>query len=199
MNAGTPRAAGNGPCGQVSPSSGSTETIDNAVLRLHTSTAESILDWPCLATFNSLRDGYTPVFQLEQSRQPFRHKMRMSYPRLPGEDVASVVNAFSRTINFAFPVTSVDQIARCSLSIADATVMQDDNTDACLSLLLVALGCASQTASRLLKPDFTVEDQVWCASRRTLGDHFFDLAMMRLPSAHTDTTGTAVHCLFFVG
>ncbi|KAL2830620.1 hypothetical protein BDW59DRAFT_141204 [Aspergillus cavernicola] len=199
VHAGTPRAAVNGPWSHISPSSETTQSIDNAILRLHTSTAESILDWPYLSSFHSLRDGYMPVFQLEQSRQPFRHKMRISYPRLTREEIATVVNAFSRTINFAFPVMSVDRIARCSSPIADATVMQDDNTDACLSLLLVALGCASQTVSRLLNPDFTAEDQAWCASRRALGDHFFDLAMMRLPSAHTDTTGTAVHCLFFVG
>lgn len=125
--------------------------------------------------------------------------MRISYPRLAKEDVTTVANAFSHAVNFVFPIMSVDRLERCTSSIVDASVMQDDNTDACLSLLVIALGCASQTVSHLLESEFTVEDKRWCASRRALGDHFFDLAMTRLPSAHTDTTGTAAQCLFFVG
>ncbi|KAL2841743.1 hypothetical protein BJY01DRAFT_7402 [Aspergillus pseudoustus] len=195
----TPRTPMDGLWNHISPSSESTQSIDNAVLRLHTSATESILGWPCIASFDPIKDSYTPIFQLEKSRQPFRHRMRISFPRLAIDDIAATLDAFYSTVNFAFPITSVDRITRCSASIADASVMQDDNTDACLSLLVIALGCASQTVSRLLNEEFSAEDQAWCAERRALGDHFFDLALMRLPSAHTDTSGTAVHCLFFVG
>ncbi|CEN59359.1 hypothetical protein ASPCAL01810 [Aspergillus calidoustus] len=195
----TPPVALNGTWSHISPSHDSTQSIDNAVLRFHTSATESILQWPYLASFTSLKDEYMPISQLEQSRPPFRHKMRISYPRLNRDEVTTVLDVFSQTVNFVFPTVSVDRVTRCLSSIVDASVMQDDNTDACLSLLMIALGCASQTVSRLRNTDFTVEDKTWCASRRVLGDHFFDLAMMRVPSAHTDTTGTAVHCLFFVG
>jgi hypothetical protein len=120
------------------------------------------------------------------------------YPYVTAEEVDVVLDSFSHAINFAYPTMSRDQLVQCSQSIVDASVMQATDSAACLSLLAMALGCASEATSGLLFSELNAENRKWRASRRAMGDVFFDLAMKWIPFAHTDISSTAAQCLLLV-
>lgn len=165
---------------------------------MHTSTTESVLQWPHFDQFPSLKADYIPIFHLEQSRHALVVASSPIYPYVTQEDVASILDSFQQNVNFWYPTLSQSQIKRISQSLS-AGAPTDDSIDSCLAMLVMALGCASQVTSRLnTETPLTSEDRRNRQSRRTIGDIFFEGALKRLHVANLVVNSTSAQCLFFV-
>ncbi|KAK3329963.1 hypothetical protein B0H66DRAFT_572223 [Apodospora peruviana] len=184
---------------QNSPSS---NNLENAVLdSWHTSTTESVLQWPHFDVFPSLRHDYVSIFQLEQSRTPIKTRASMVYPYVTAEDVDDILDSFSHAINFWYPTTSREQLekTRAMVTAGNFDDPTENGADSCLALLTMALGCASQVVAGLSSgTTIDGEQQRRRAGRRAMGDMCFDSVLKKLHVAHTDVSSNATHCLFFV-
>lgn len=177
-------------------------SLENAVLdSMHTSTTESVLQWPHFDVFPSLRNGYVSIFELEQSRPPV--KMRptsIMYPFVSNEEMDATLEAFQNNVNFWYPTMSRHQLDKVRLVVKcfSAGVAEDHTVESCLAHLTMALGCASQTVAGLIsKAPLADEDLKRRAQRREMGDLYFDHALRRLHVAHMDVSSVATQCLFF--
>lgn len=173
--------------------------LENAVLdSWHTSTTESVLNWPHFDVFPSLRQDYISIFQLEQSRPPIRTRTSIMYPYVTAEDVDGILDSFQQAVNFWYPTMSQTQLDKVRVIVNDGAFDQD-GTYTCLALLTMALGCASQVIAGLTlgTNTLTEEEKKKRAARRAMGDIYFDSALKRLYAAHMDVSSTATHCLFF--
>ncbi|KAI3397163.1 hypothetical protein diail_11137 [Diaporthe ilicicola] len=195
--------------------------FDNAVLdSMHTSTTESVLQWPHFDVFPSLRNDYVSIFELEQSRPPI--KMRPSavmYPFVTDDEMDSILDAFQNGVNWWYPTMSHHQLEKVRLTVKcfNAGVAEEHSVEACLAFLTMALGCACQATAGLASAPTTTaattttntattaisdddnhdEDLKRRAQRREMGDLYFDHALRRLHVAHMDVGSTATQCLFF--
>ncbi|KAF7554465.1 hypothetical protein G7Z17_g2936 [Cylindrodendrum hubeiense] len=173
-------------------------SFDNAVLdSMHTSTTESILQWPHFDVFSSLRTDHTSIFHLEQSRSILPVRPNAMYPYVTIEDIDSILDSFENNLNFWYPTMSQDQLQSIRATL-QAGVPSEDNVEACLTLLTMALGCASQAIAGLGPGEVLTEDE----SRRRLmkrkmGDIYFECALKKLYVAHLHTNSVAAQCLFF--
>ncbi|KAK3947841.1 hypothetical protein QBC32DRAFT_374004 [Pseudoneurospora amorphoporcata] len=69
--------------------------LENAVLESrHTSTIESILQWPHFNVFPTLRNDYTSIFHFEQSRPRIKTKTANLFPNFDDDDGLDVCIAF---------------------------------------------------------------------------------------------------------
>lgn len=165
---------------------------------MHTSTTESILQWPHFDVFPSLRHDYISIFQLEQSRSPFRTRNTTMYPYVTAKDVDGILDSFEHTVNFWYPTLSRGELDRVRVAMTTGGFDDDDSTG-CLALLTMALGCASQVTSGLtVGADLGEEEGKRRAASRAMGDMYFDSAVRKLHVAHMDVSATATHCLFFI-
>jgi len=178
--------------------------LENAVLdSWHTSTTESVLNWPHFDVFPSLRQDYISIFQLEQSRPPIRTRTVIMYPYVTAEDVDGILDSFQQAVNFWYPTMSQTQLEKVRSIVNEGAFDQDhdgNGTYTCLALLTMALGCASQVIAGLTLPKtltLTEEEKKKRAAKRAMGDIYFDSAVKRLYVAHMDVSSTATHCLFF--
>ena len=166
---------------------------------MHTSTTEYVLQWHHFDVFPSLRNDYMPIFQLEQSRFSLPIKPSAMYPYVTPDDVQSILDSFQHNINFWYPTLSQRQIERTK-TLLNSGVTLEDSVDACLALLAMALGCASQVTAGLdIRGSIPDQESAWRVSRRQMGDVFFDAALKKAYVAHLDVTSTSAQCLFFVG
>jgi hypothetical protein len=155
-----------------------------------------------LNNFPSLRNDYTPVFELEQCRPPLMAKLTTALPFLDSQDVDATLEAFERNINFWYPTISLDQL-ETTREILNSGHGSEDTPETCLALLTMALGCASQVTQELpaalATSDFDEEaERRKRGSRRRLGDLYFENALKKLYVAHTGVSSAATQCLFFV-
>ncbi|KAH7133776.1 hypothetical protein EDB81DRAFT_845236 [Dactylonectria macrodidyma] len=173
-------------------------SFDNAVLdSMHTSTTESILQWPHFDVFPSLRTDHNSIFHLEQSRSILPIRPNAMYPYVSIDDIDAILDAFERNLNFWYPTMSQDQLRRIRLSL-QAGVPSDDSVEACLTLLTMALGCASQTVEGLAAGQvLTKEEARKRLMKRRMGDIYFECALKKLYVAHLHTNSEATQCLFF--
>ncbi len=164
----------------------------------HTSTTESVLNWPHFVVFPSLRHDYVSIFQLEQSRPPMRTRASTMYPYVTADDVGGILDSFEHAVNFWYPTMSRGQL-EVMQTIITSGAFDEDGPDTCLALLTMALGCASQVIAGLTMGTavLTEEEKKRRAARRAMGDMYFDSALKRLYVAHTGVSSTATHCLFF--
>ncbi|POR38837.1 Uncharacterized protein TPAR_00966 [Tolypocladium paradoxum] len=178
---------------------GGTSGFENAALdSMHTSTTESVLQWHHFDVFPSLRNDYTPIFQLEQSRPPLSMKLATAYPYVTAEDVDAVLASFQRSVNFWYPTMSRSQLDRIR-AVLNAGVTAEDSIEACLALLTMALGCASQVTAGLgASAELSDQEKRWRTSRRQMGDVYFDAALKRAYIAHLSVSSVSAQCLFFV-
>ena len=176
----------------------SLSNLENAVLEsMHTSTTESVLQWPHFNVFPSLKAGYTSIFQLEQARSPVILDP-ISYPYTSATEIEEVLESFEHTINFSYPTMSRSQIEK-SRELIVSGVRGLDSADLCLALMVMALGCASQVVSGLAKADPPSEPEIlYRTERKRMGDMYFSGALSKLYVAHTSMNATATHCLFFI-
>lgn len=181
--------------------------FDNAVLdSMHTSTTESVLQWPHFDVFPSLRNDYVSIFELEQSRPPI--KMRPSaimYPFVTDDEMDSILDAFQHGVNFWYPTMSRHQLEKVRLTVKcfNAGVAEEQSVEACLAFLTMALGCASQAVAGLASSSpaaaaaLSDDDLKHRSQRREMADLYFDHALRRLHVVHMDVGSTATQCLFF--
>lgn len=172
--------------------------LENAVLdSMHTSTTESILQWPHFDVFPSLRNDYVSIFQLEQSRSPFRIRNTIMYPYVTAKDVDDILDSFEHAVNFWYPTMSRSQLDQARAAMTTGNF--EDGAGGCLALLTMALGCASQVTSGLTPGVSLGEDEMKRRSEsRSMGDMYFESVLRKLHVAHMDVNATAAHCLFFV-
>lgn len=179
--------------------------LENAVLdSMHTSTTESVLQWPHFDVFPSLRHNYVTIFHLEQARPPFRTRPMSMCPYASPQEVDAVFSAFEHGVNFWYPTVSRAQLKAMRGVMLDASGAQFEaggagETLRCLALLTMALGCASQVIGGLAEGAAMGEAE-WerRRARREVGDRYFDCVMRMLHVAHTDVSPAATHCLLFV-
>ncbi|KAF3764318.1 putative C6 transcription factor [Cryphonectria parasitica EP155] len=176
--------------------------LENAVLdAMHTSTTESVLQWPHFDVFPSLRNDYVPIFELEQARSPV--KMRptsIMYPLVSQDEIDSILEAFQDNVNFWYPTLSRQQLDKVGLAAKclSAGVSEDYTVQSCLAHLTMALGCASQTVAGLARRTSLPDDQLKRrAEQKEMGDLYFDHALKRLHVAQMDVGSEATQCLFF--
>lgn len=201
-NNNTPGSSGAG----AGESDANSASLDNAVLdSWHTSTTESVLQWPHFDTlFPSLRDEYMSSFELEKTRPSLKMRTRTAmYPYVTAEEVELVLEAFQHNVNFWYPTMSVGQLERTRGIIVEGKGVDEDSTETCLALLTMALGCASLVVSGLWRGgDGDVDGEERrrrSAARRAMGNTYLESALKKLWVAHTDVSAEATHCLFFVG
>jgi len=76
----------------------------------------------------------------------------------------------------------------------------DHSVESCLALLVMALGCASQSVSLLFhNSHLTSADKAYQQARRGLAEMFFDSVLKRIYLAHLHVTQEATQCLFYIG
>ncbi|KAI6383304.1 hypothetical protein MCOR25_000224 [Pyricularia grisea] len=160
---------------------GISNSLENAVLdSMHTSTTESILQWPHFDVFPSLRRDYVSIFTLERGRRPPRARGGSSQPQPPRvtpKEVGRILDSFQGAVNLWYPTASVAQLERCrAIAVAEGVGSaspglereeaengdedEDDDddddeddqhaVDSCLASLVMALGCASQVVAGLV-------------------------------------------------
>jgi hypothetical protein len=175
--------------------------LENAVLdSMHTSTTESVLQWPHFDVFPSLRTDYITIFHLEQSRPAFRTRPMSMCPYVSPQEVDAVFSAFEHGINFWYPTVSHAQLRGLRAAILNSSDRDEgDETQRCLAMLTMALGCASQAIGGLTEGAAMGDGELERRrARREVGDRYFDCVMRMLHVAHTDVSPAATHCLLFV-
>ncbi|GJC90783.1 echinocandin B biosynthetic cluster transcription factor ecdB [Colletotrichum liriopes] len=172
--------------------------FENAVLdSMHTSTTESVLQWPHFDAYSTMRDGYVPIFHLEQSRPAVKTRSTSMYPYVTSEDIEGIVGSFEHTINFWYPTMSRGQLDQVRNLISDG-IPEEDSILVCLALLTMALGCVSQVTAGLASGAvLNEEERKRRAARKAMGDMYFDSVLKKLHVVHTNVGSTATHCLFF--
>ena len=108
--------------------------LENAVLESrHTSTTESVLQWPHFDVFPSLRNDYISIFHLEQSRPRIRTKTSNLHPYITQEEVDSILGAFEHAVNFWYPTASSDQLKNARTIITNGNFDDEDGLHVCLA------------------------------------------------------------------
>ncbi|KFY49128.1 hypothetical protein V495_00716 [Pseudogymnoascus sp. VKM F-4514 (FW-929)] len=172
--------------------------VHNAVLSsLHTSTTESVLDWPHFDIFPSIGQNYTPIFQLEKSRPPLTTMTSAAVPYLRADEVQQVIEAFQSSINFFYPTMLKDKLVAVQNLVLSGNL--DDSVSSCISLLVMALGCASQVVSLLFNTSaLTSQSLEYQISQRRLAEVYFDGVLKRLHTTQLEISTESTQCLFFV-
>ncbi|KAG5928210.1 hypothetical protein E4U42_001094 [Claviceps africana] len=175
-------------------------SFENAVLdSMHTSTTESVLSWHHFDSFPSLRTDYLPIFQLEQSRPSLAIKQSIVYPYVASEEVDSILESFEHNVNFWYPTMSRRQVEP-TRNLINSGVTPEDSIEACVALLTMALGCASQVTTDMENASSVSEqDARRRISRRQMGDVYFNAALKMAYVAHLGVTSLSAQCLFYVG
>lgn len=171
-----------------SPAQDELNEFSNATISEHTSTTEAILHWPIFDSFPQLRQENVvksgAIFWMENSRQ--RNIGRDStIPFLSEDELDRLIVAFSGTINFSYPIIS--QAALDNLRIQYSALEMDNSTRTCLTLLVMALGCAAETV--------LAEDNRKLIRLRFLGRIYFDAAVSRLHAAYSTISTESIQCL----
>jgi hypothetical protein len=172
--------------------------MQNAVLEsMHTSTTESVLQWPHFDVFPSLRENYVSIFQLEQSRPALVMSLASFHPYVAPDEVYMVLDSFQHNVNFWYPTLSQDQLEGVRELLISGRP-SEDNTETCLALLTMALGYACQ-ATVGLDPGGNLDENEKRrhGSKRRMGDLYFESALKKIYVALMDVSPTATHCLFF--
>ena len=174
-------------------------SFENAVLdSMHTSTTQSILQWPHFDVFPSLRAYDISIFHLEQKRDQLTTRSNLIYPYIAMEDIDSILDSFEHSINSWYPTMSQSQLHKIR-AMLNSGVPPDDSVDGCITLLTMALGCANQvTAGLATGPFLTQSEERRRILKRKMGDIYFQSALKMIYVAHLDISSTATQCLFFV-
>lgn len=194
------------------------QSLENAVLdSMHTSTTESILQWPHFDVFPSLRHDYVSIFSLEQGRRPPRppRHSQLPPPHVSPKELDAMLGSFEGSVNLWYPTASVAQMERCRAAAGESLAEMDDAEgeddeevdqdgfdaiDRCLAYLVMALGCASQVLDGLADGHTPSDEEMrFRQSQRRLGDLYFDQVLRDIHVVHTVVGSAATHCLFLVG
>ena len=170
------------------------ESLDNAVLSArHTSTTESVLAWPFFDGFPGLREQYEPIFAIEQQRRGYPIDASVQPTPVPApSEIQVAIEAFRISVNHSYPLVSTSQLADIEHRLLERNL--DSSIETSLSLLIMALGCASQVVASITEAhDRKSVDR----KQMTLAHTYFQLYLQRLSSVHLEISTTATQCLFF--
>lgn len=179
---------------------GRPDHISNATLSpFHASTTESILSWPQFAEFgNLIKERGFSVFRLESMRAPLAHRPCMVQPYMPKQEVESTVRSFERGINFWYPTMTQATTQELQAHIISGTF--GETTRSCLSLLMMALGCACELVRSFAHRETSNANEADSQrQRRLMGGLYFDSAFRKIYLAQAEFTADAVQALFFTG
>lgn len=124
------------------------DTLDNAILSSeHTSTTESVLAWPYLDVFPSLRHQFQPIFAIEQHRPGLGTISATELPSLESGEASTIIQAFQDVVNFSYPTILAAQLADVEEQVEIGYLC--DSVEWCHALLIMALGCASRIVQSL--------------------------------------------------
>ncbi|KAF2836365.1 putative C6 transcription factor [Patellaria atrata CBS 101060] len=176
------------------------DMIENAMIStLQTCTTQEILTWPHFNQFPSLQPESRSVdliFQLESSRPQLPERTSFIYPYATTAEIDKILDAFQRNVNFWYPTMSLTRLMELRTRLISGGL--NSNTDSCLALLVMALGCASG----LVESEC---DYASCSNNmsdirrphRIMSEVYFDGAMKMIHRAFMDMTTDAAQCLFF--
>ncbi|KAI8650085.1 Zn(2)-C6 fungal-type domain-containing protein [Fusarium sp. Ph1] len=172
--------------------------FENAVLdSMHTSTTESVLQWPHFDVFPQLRSDGMSIFHLEQSRAPLAVTSNPIYPYVDADAIDSILDSFEHNVNFWYPTMSQSQL-QAIRSTMENGVPAEDTVHCCLCLLTLALGCASQSVAGLrFATDSEDGEKEKRLRKRKMGDVYFQLALKKIHVAHLQVDSETTQCLFF--
>jgi hypothetical protein len=120
-----------------------------------------------------------------------------SVPYLRADEVQQVVEAFQSSINFFYPTMLKDKLLAVQHLVLSGNL--DDSVSSCISLLVMALGCASQVVSLLFNAEaLTPESLEYQLSQRRLAEIYFDGVLKRLYTTQLEISTESTQCLFFV-
>ncbi|ETN43892.1 uncharacterized protein HMPREF1541_11023 [Cyphellophora europaea CBS 101466] len=173
--------------------SGPANGVDNAIIsEAHTSTTEAVLGWSIFDSVPSLRiEQGGSIFSLENSR-PALSSRRLAHPYTSEQDVDRVLYAFQRTVNFSYPIVTLQGLTRCRAKVIAGDL--DDSLASCFSLLVMALGCGAEVVSELLPRE---NDAEFALSHhfRSLSLVYFDAAIKQIHNAYCDISTGSAQCL----
>lgn len=167
--------------------------LDNAAMSArHASTTESVLAWSYFDAFPSLRHNYQSIFTLEQHRPSVVDYEIAEAPAIHVDEIRATIASFETVVNFAYPTVAVDRLEDVERRVREAKL--DNSIETCHALLIMALGCASQTVSLIDAPGNSTGKQ---HRSRDLALVYFDLVLKRLQFIQLEVSTTATQCLFF--
>lgn len=172
--------------------------LQNASLsRLHTSSTESILDWPHFDSYAEIRHRQNvSIFNLEQARPLMSGKWQSPIlPFVDATEINRIIDAFQENINFWYPTMAKSIIEPLKVKLSTGQLGND--CDSCLALLLMALGCACEATTSALQEDSDPTRLDFQSQRRRMGDMYFDSAVSRMHIAYQEVSRSALHCLLF--
>lgn len=160
---------------------------------MHTSTTESILQWPHFADYPSLRDLYFPTFDLEQSRTPLPMNPSTMGVYVGVKVKEEISESFEHTVNFWYPIVSQATLANTHALLLGS----DDSTSSCLAYLIMALGCAGQACSGIVGGNPASSEDVEFRKEKTmLASMYMDRFLKRIYLVHMEMSTVSVQCLF---
>lgn len=120
------------------------------------------------------------------------------YPFIGSDDFNSIAQSFKRNVNFWYPTMSIANIHELDLRVSHED--SGSGTTSILSLLVSALGCASQHIETYYLANFSSENETYCdKSWKSMADMYFDRVLKNIHVAHIEMTPAATQCLFLVG
>lgn len=173
--------------------SGPVNGVDNAIIsEAHTSSTEAVIAWSVFDSISALRiQQGGSIFGLENSR-PRLVSPRHDRPHASEQDVDHILYAFQGTVNFSYPVVSLQDLTSCRSKFISGDL--DDSLASCVTLLVMALGCAAETVSELLpqenRPDFHLSPRY-----RHWSQVYFDAALKQLHYAYCEISTGSAQCL----
>ncbi|KAL2869004.1 fungal specific transcription factor domain-containing protein [Aspergillus lucknowensis] len=173
------------------------DQISNAILsQFHSSTTESILAWPHFKDFHALRQNYRgSVFHLESLRPSLKHRSSGVLPYVAKSEVDNILRSFEENVNFWYPTLS--RATRTEVELQTLSSGLDEGISSCLSLLVMALGCASELIHCVGSDIEECADAEQHHRWRLMSGLYFDLAFKKIYLAQAECSTEAVQCLFF--
>ncbi|KAL5335052.1 hypothetical protein BJX70DRAFT_333930 [Aspergillus crustosus] len=173
------------------------DQISNAILsQFHSSTTESILAWPHFRHSHALRQNYRgSVFHLESLR-PSLKIQAAGIPYTSNAEVRAILQSLEDNVNFWYPTLSRAKRAEIELRVLSHGI--DDGIESCLTLLAMALGCASEliycvSTENVESPSDEEQAHRW----KLMSGVYFNLAFKKIHLAQAECSTEAVQCLFF--
>ena len=119
------------------------------------------------------------------------------FPYVGSEDLGQIILSFLYNVNFWYPTMSYAKINDLRQIVTEGNV--GNNTVSCLALMVLALGCASQSVEKMYDGDEPSPVEVdYQRSRRSMAEMYFDGVLKKIHTAHLEMSTAATQALFFV-
>ncbi|RAL64640.1 hypothetical protein DID88_001673 [Monilinia fructigena] len=128
---------------------------------------------------------------------PITSRLSTLNPYIVSSELDHIVESFQTNVNFWYPIMSNNKRNQLRKHIL-LRKLEQPTTLSVLALLMIALGCASQSVANIAVPrDLTPDEIDYYKGRKLMADVFFDEVLRKLYIPHTEMSSNAVHCLFY--